>query len=228
MFNFFKKKKFFAPPKDELIIYHEYTDYGGYSSRDKSKIFSVSGIFEKFRKTGDIPEKWGVYVKCEYNGVTYPTFDLDTVEYKETFEKLYDGVPYVLYQSSPNHYWGILGTENPNILTDTYWLSCNDFRFVDMAKIHGYFRLRALYEEMKRKPILIKSNGDISENFEEFNNKLQSFINNEALELSIIKYKNPQMMLKFDRKRKLDKINSLSQTTLKFDRKRKLDNINSL
>jgi len=202
------KKKIFTP-KDELIIYHEYSVRTSYSEKNKSKILSIVDIFGKFRKQGKIPYNWGVYVKCEYNGITYPMFDLDTIEHKDTFEKLYSSVPYVIYQSSPDHYWGLLGTENSKIFTDTYWLSCNDVKFVEMTKLCGVFRLRALYEELNRKPTLLKANGDVSENFQEFNNKLQSFLNNESMELSIIKYKNTQMMLKFDRKRKLDKINEI-------------------
>lgn len=203
MFDFFKSKKSI---KDELVIYHEYVVYGTYSEKNKSKIMSIVDIFERFRKKSKIPKKWEIYVKSEYNGVMYPMFDLDTIEHKDTFEKLYSSVPYVLYQSSPFHYWGILGIKNPNIFTDTYWLSCNDPDFVNMTKERKHFRIRVLYEELSRKPVLIKINGNISENFQKFNNKLDLFLNNEAMELSIIKYKNTQMMLKFDRKRKLDKI----------------------
>jgi len=203
MFDFLKRN---TTPKDELIIFHEYIVYSTYSEDNKSKIMSIADIFKRFKKKATIPKKWGVYVKSEYNGISYPMFDLDTIEHKETFEKLYSDVPYVLYQSSIDHYWGILGVEKPNIFTDTYWISCNDTDFVNMTKERKHFRLRALYEELNRKPVLIKVSGDISKNFEEFNNKVQSFINNDAMELSILKYKNPQMMLKFDRKRKLEQI----------------------
>jgi len=203
MFDFFKTKK---STKDELIFYHEYVVYSTYSERNKSKIFTIPDIFTRFKKEGKIPKEWGVYVKCEYNGVTYPMFDLDTVEHKETFEKLYSDVPYVLFQSSIDHYWGILGVENKNIFTDTYWLSCNDPSFVKMTLKTGYFRLRGLYETMSRKPIVCKINGTLSDNFQEFIEKVENFLKNDAMELSILKSKDPQMMLKFDRKRKLEQI----------------------
>lgn len=204
MFNWFKKETY---KKDELILVHEYVVYGSYSEKNKRKVLTLPEIFEKFRKNSEVPKEWGIFVKSEYNGITYPMFDLDTIEHKDTFEKLYANTPYVIFQSSPDHYWGILGIENKNIFTDTYWLSCNDTKFVSMSKERCHFTIRGLYEELDRKPILYNSNLTLSHNFQEFINKFQDFIKNEAMELSILKYKNPQMMLKFDRKRKLDKIN---------------------
>lgn len=203
MFNWLKKKKNDIVKIDELIFYYQYFEYYSYSSRNKNIILPLIEIFEKFRKQ---PEDCDVYIKNEYNGVAYPMFDLDTIEHKETFEEIYFNTPYVLFKSSTDHYWGILGVENKNITTDTYWLSCNDPKFVKMNMESDYFKIRGLYDKLNRKPHIHNINGKLSDNFQAFIDKMVYFYNNEALELSILKHKDPQMILKFDRKRKLDQI----------------------
>ncbi len=207
MFDFLKKKK--IKKNDELTFYYDYVVHGNYSNTNKNKILTLPDIFSKFKKINVVPKEWNIFVKSEFNGITYPMFDLDTIEHKETFEKLYNDVSYVLFQSSQDHYWGILGIENKNMFTDTFWLSCNDVKFVSMTKMRGEYRLRCLYNNLNIKPINFNVNGQISDNFKKFLDKLKKIYSNEALELSIIKYKDPQMMLKFDRKRKLDKINGI-------------------
>jgi hypothetical protein len=47
-------------------------------------------------------------------------------------------------------------------------------------------------------------------NFKVFIEKLEHFYSNEGLELSVLKYKEPNMILKFDRKNKLEQLNRIS------------------
>ncbi len=203
MFDFLTRKH----KKDILTFYHEYNVTSGYSTINKLKMKTLEKILMLFKKKISIvSSEWNIYIESKYNNIIYPMFDLDNITNKANFEIIYKDVPYVLFQSSVDHYWGILGIEDKNIFTNTIWLSCNDTKYVDITKKRKLFVMRGLYKKLSRKPTLIKRNGIFDENFQKFINSLVHFHNNEALELSILKYKDPKMLLKFDRKRKLEQI----------------------
>lgn len=56
---------------------------------------------------------------------------------------------------------------------------------------------------MDRKPVLYYEHGNLSKNFKLFVEKVIKYYNNEGFELSVIRYKDPSMLIKFNRKRKL-------------------------
>jgi hypothetical protein len=213
IFNIFRSKSIAQPTtqvKDTLTFYYEYEVHRDYSSRSKRKTKLLSEILTIFKKNSTPPTISNVYVQCKYNDIVYPMFDLDTIEHKDTFTSIYKDVPYVMFQSSVDHHWAMLGTEDKNIFTDTIWLSCNDPKFADVAKSRNAFMIRGLYENMVRKPVVVKINGILDINFKVFIEKLEHFYSNEGLELSVLKYKEPNMILKFDRKNKLEQLNRIS------------------
>lgn len=201
--NIFKRKKKNVEVPNELKLFFQYISHSGYSRENKQKRMIFDDILSNFKKNND---EYNVYISSTFNGVTYPSFDLDTIELKNTFMDIYSGVPYIIFQSSKNKYWGILANPNKNIFDDTKWLTCNDPQYVRFSKLRNGFQIRGLYENFKRKPIVVEKNGDYSENFQKFIKKLKSFYNSEALELSVLKYKTPELILRYDRKLKLKKL----------------------
>ena len=71
--------------------------------------------------------------------------------------------------------------------------------------------MRGTYENISRKPTIVSKNReeDFSDNLKLFIEKLVSYYNNEALEMSVLKYQTPELILRFDRKRKLKKLKEI-------------------
>ena len=53
---------------------------------------------------------------------------------------------------------------------------------------------------------ILHINGNLSTNFQLFIDKMFIYYNNEGLELSVLRYKNPQLLIKFNRKLKLQQL----------------------
>lgn len=208
---FSKKSKTINWNKDDdnkLLVHLEYIHHGAYSSSNKSIKSSLEKLLEYFK--GEFSDRDYVYIESKFNNINYPFFDLDTEENKELFLQTHQNDRYVLFQSSPEHYWAILdGDFSLNqILNDSMWISCNDSKYVSISKEQKNLRIRGLFENMVRKPKIISKNLEdkFSDNFQQYIEKMVSYYNNEGLELSVLKYKTPELILHFDRKRKLQQL----------------------
>lgn len=199
MINLFKLKT------NKLHFVYQYNYQGSYGPIEKTKKYKIEKILNKFKTNKNNDPKHTVFIKCEFNGYKFILFDLDDIENKNMFVKFFSNTPYALFQSSEDRHWVILESKM-NYLKNTNWLSLCDPQFVEFSKKLKCFRIRGIYSSLKRKPILIKKNGDISKNFNLFLDKLTRYYNNEALELSTLKYKTPELLLKLNRLKKLKKL----------------------
>jgi len=210
------KSKFFKIKKDELLFLKQYTLESGYSVVHKFTYKKIEKIIFIFKK--NIRYFNDVNIESKFNKKYYPVFDLDEPGQLILFKKLYASSPYVLFQSSTtrgeftDHYWGIVDApykKIENILHDHNWKICNDGNFVSFCDAHRKLMIRGLYESEDRKPKLYAINRNLSKNFQLFIDKVCIYYNKEGLELSVLRYKNPEMLIKFNRKRKLKKLNNL-------------------
>lgn len=206
-----RKNKFeLETDSENLIFLNQYTYYGGYSTEERLKIEPLSKIMEKCI-TDTKNNVGGVVISSKFNGIYYAMFDLDNQQNFELFKKIYAATPYVIFQSSPNHYWGLLDVpyiKLADIYNDTNWKVCNDQNYISFTKMRDNMLIRGLYENLSRKPRLSETNGNLSKNFQLFIDKLTKYYNKEALELSVLRYKDPTMLIQFNRKRKIQQLNN--------------------
>jgi len=211
-----KKKipeKLITEKKGELVFYRSYGYFGGYSTEQKFVKEFIDRILSIWRYKTDLSKDDNVLVESKFNGVYYPFFDLDNDTNLDLFKKVYSDAPYAIFSSSYNRYWGILDTPYDNlneIFTDTNWKVINDQKYVSFSKNFNTLYIRGLYENEGRKPRLYETNGNLSENFQLFINKMTKYYNHEALELSVLKSKDPALIIKFNRKLKLKNLNNES------------------
>lgn len=208
--------KFRRIKKDELSFFLQDDNCGSYSSTTKIKSKSIEDIICKFKKL--IENRCVVGIESEFNKKFYPVFDLDEPDQLILFKKLYAATPYVLFQSSTtrgeftDHYWAIVDLsykKMKDIFYDHNWKSlCNDKKYIKFCRYHERLLIRGLYEDKNRKPFLYAVNGILSKNFQLFIDKLCIYYNKEGLELSILRYNNPEMLIKFNRKIKLQQLNN--------------------
>ena len=212
---FFNKKE-----KDELIFLRQYTHDREYDPEQRIKYESIDYILKYFRKLIDIDKFCNVVIESKFKNVIYPFFDLDSKSKYELFKTLYVDIPYVIFISSYNdeelndekkyHYWGIIDKSYKNIkelILNQNWKICNDEKYVKYSTYLNKLMIRGLYENKNRKPKLFEKNGNLSKNLELFISKLENHYKNNGFELSILKYKDPELLIQFDRKIKLKKIN---------------------
>jgi len=189
---------------NELLIYLRWNSYSGYSTTEKVALTPIPEILKKFYNNAD---SYDVNIKSEFNDIEYPVFDLDEIDYKNTFTSVFKDKPYVIFKTSVTDectkYWAILGEPLENGKKNIYWRTCNDPKYVKYTEAKGVFYIRGLYENKIRKPIVVENNGEHSDNFKLYIDKLVDYYNQEALELSVLKYKTPELILKFDRRKKL-------------------------
>lgn len=206
---------FFNKNKDKLIFYRQYTSYGSYSSYEKFRKQSIEKILLRFKRDGTIENL--VSIESKFNNKYYPVFDLDTDENILRFKNMYSDTPYVLIRSSYNkdidevHYWAILDTPKDKfneVYFDYNWKIINDQKYCNFSKSYKKMLIRGLYEDKNRKPLISEINGTLSKNMSKFISLLENFYNNEALELSIMRYKDHDMLLQYNRKMKIKNINS--------------------
>jgi hypothetical protein len=208
--------------------FHSDTDYG---STTKYAYESINKIINRFKRE-DSPT-YNVTIENKFNGKFYPIFDLDKEEHLELFKKLYTDTPYVIFISSfkkpdntlissgvtystqvdldREHHWAILDVpydKQKDILSDHNWKICNDKRYVSYCIERKSIVIRGIYENKSRKPQLNETNGNLSKNFQLFIDKIHKYYSNEGLELSVLRYKNHDMLLTFNRKQKLKNINN--------------------
>jgi hypothetical protein len=78
---------------------------------------------------------------------------------------------------------------------------------VSFAKSQNLLLIRGLYENRSRKPALYETHGNLSGNFKLFIDTLEKYYKTYGLELSILRFQDPEMLLQFNRKQKLKNIN---------------------
>lgn len=153
-----------------------------------------------------------VSIISQFNNKIYPVFDLDDQEKLDFFEELYIDRNYVIFSSSPDHYWAILDSQQKNvkyIFSDLKWNKCNDPKYVKFSKQYNLIRIRGIYDNLTRKPHIIKKNGILSENFSLFIKQLEDFYNNEGLKISATRYNDKNLIVLYNRKVKLEKLDTL-------------------
>lgn len=204
-----KNVKNISIAKNELSFLRYLDDYGSYSNETKLLRDTISNIINIY-KTFITPPKGGVLIESVFNNLYYPVFDIDDFDNYTLFRNIFSPTPYVLMSSSNGHYWGILDMPYDSvhkIFYDHNWKICNDSNYIKFCRQYNYIPMRGLYKNESRKPRLYATNGNLSDNFQLFINKLLLYYNKEGLELSVLKHKDHSMLMKFNRKRKLEQIN---------------------
>lgn len=218
---------------DNLIFLREYQYSAGYCTNIGYVYETIDTIIKKFKSNVD--NKFGVAIESAFNNINYAFFDLDTKEKLDLFEKLYEDVSHVIFISSirkvedfqysgstkksdndePEHYWGIVDIpydKKSEIFREHNWKICNDQKYVEYCREYNSIRIRGLYENDSRKPRIYKESGVFSKNFKLFIDKLTTFYNNEGLELSVLRFKDPKMLILFNRRKKLQNIEKNENT----------------
>lgn len=215
----YKLKKVVPDKKDELVYYRQFKHYNTYSTSDRFVKETIDTISSKFKNSTHIID--GININSKFNGIYYTVFDLDTEEKYLLFKRLYAANSYAIFCSSRKtddglterlHYWALLDLPYDNIsdiFQETNWKICNDTNYVSFCVHHGVLFLRGLYETKYRKPNLYETNGKLSENFQLFIDKLSMYYNKEALELSVLKYGDKELLIKYNRIRKIQELNKL-------------------
>lgn len=207
---FFKKEKLIPNTISIYLIYK----YGNYDST-KLKKYTIEKLIDIF-KIGNWHNN-GIVIESKFNNIIYPVFDLDDKKKLELFYKIYNEVPYIIFQTSNNHYWAILDEANDinNIFNNTKWLTCNDTKYIKYCKKTKKITIRGLYKTFITKPTIIKRHSTFSDNFDKFINKLSNFYDEEGLELSVLYHKTTELILKYGknlkyvRKKKLEKLKEI-------------------
>jgi len=158
-----------------------------------------------------------VSIESKFNNIYYASFDLDTDEHLVFFRHLYQSTPYALFITSDGHYWGIVDYPHDdikNIFYEPNWKNCNDQRYISFCRNQNMLLIRGIYENDDRKPKLYTVNGKFSKNFQLFIDKLCIYYNKEGLELSVIRYKDPKLQIKFNRRRKLQQLKDIENENI--------------
>jgi len=208
IFNFkknieIKKRKII---KKELNYYYYHVYYDSYSHA--SDIYSINDI-KKFNKNN-----MNLVISTYFNGNHYPVLDIDSKIQYDLFCSVEHTFNYVSFSSSnekDQHYWIIIDSPisdvnkyNSSINIDTK-IIC-DQKYCAYTSEHQIFLLRADYKNNRRKPKLIAKVGVISDDLELFVTKFINHLNTEALRISALRYKTPELYIQYKRILKLNKI----------------------
>lgn len=183
--------------------------YSGYSTQTTYVLCDVDDVVNDYRNNQTSNY---VYVTTNYNGKLYPMFDLDVLNKYNDFVRNFKEEKYVMFQSSPGHYWAIVDREfnsfndftRDPLIND--WIVYTDKQYNDFTRYRKYFSCRGYFDEMNRQPVIIDKSDNLSNNFNEFINKFDNYLQTTALELSMLKYRKPDMLNLYKRQRKLERI----------------------
>ena len=198
-------KKFFSTHDDKLSFLRQFKYVSGYDTGNKTRRCSIEGVVNKFMKN-DFDVNDDVFLLSKYNGINYAFFDLDDINKYQLFKKLNNGLPYIIFQSSPNRYWGIVDVpykKIKDIFIDETWKICNDNKYVEMSIKIKTLMIRGSYENYDRKPTELERSGVFSNNFINFINKIKTYYNNEGFVISVSKYKNEDLLEELEVRRQL-------------------------
>jgi hypothetical protein len=151
------------------------------------------------------------YIISKMNNGIYPMFDIDDYNTYQNFLSNNEN-KYVTIQSSKNHFWVILDTPfnkyNEFVESKIYneWNVYSDNKFNSMCNRKEDFYIRGTFEKLERQPNIIHKSDNLSVDFNIFINKLTQYFSETSLELSILRYKEEDMLLKYNRILKLKRI----------------------
>lgn len=201
---------FFKNNDNKLTFLRNYIYSSSYSTTNRYKIESLDTILKYFRKS--ISTNNAVTILSKFNNVNYAVFDLDDEQKLKLFIDIFDEDSYIVFQSSEEHYWGILD-KSFRKLSDIFeyhnWKICNDSKYVSFCYNKKQITIRGLYETKNRKPFVCKTHGELSDNFKKFVTKLEDFYDNEAFELSVLRYRDPEMLVRYNRKLKMKNLKNI-------------------
>lgn len=197
--------------KNKLLFSHQQLVSASYGNEYTSKNIDLKKLLKIYNNKNTTNLSY-VSIISQFNNKIYPFFDLDDQEKLNFFEELYIDRNYVIFSSSPDHYWAFLDSQQNNIkkiFSDLNWNKCNDEKYVKFSKKHNLIHIRGLYDNLTRKPHIIKTNGILSENFSLFIKQLEDFYNNEGLKISATIYDDKNLILLYNRKVKLEKLDTI-------------------
>ena len=198
----------FFRKKNQLELYREYEYHGDYSISNKIKKTSIKDIQGRLEK--NLNSVVSIFVNSRFNGLYYPMFDLDHNSKLNLFQQINKDIPYVIFQSSTGHYWGILDTPKKKLSDildkDPSWKICNDSKYVSFSKQKQYMLLRATYENYERKPFVYYINGSLSENLRLFIDAFNSYLNNQGFEFSVLHHKSEDLLEELMIRKRTEKI----------------------
>lgn len=202
--------------KNQLEIYREYVYHGDYSTKNKLRKSSIKKIQRRFEKHKEVV---GVYINSKFNGLYYPMFDLDNIGHLNLFQKLNKDIPYVIIETSKDHYWGLLDTPTKHVSEifekDPSWKICNDSRYVYLSENKHNLLMRGMYENYDRKPFLYYTNLKISDNLNLFINTFMKYLSNEAFEFSVNHYRSEDLLEELMIRKRAENVLKLKQNIKK-------------
>jgi len=211
--------------KDTLSFFEQYIYHDSYSDEDRMRPRYLPKILDIFRRS--VKCNGSVSIESRFNNINYAVFDLDNIEQLKLFKKIYSATPYAIFvssyeqfvsTSSQNNYWAFVDYPYSNIrkiFNEPNWKVCNDHNYVSFCMHHKKVLVRGIYEDNSRKPHQYEINGNLSKNFQLFIDKLDTYYNKDGLELSVLRYKDPTMLIKFNRRRKLQQLKDLEKCLIK-------------
>jgi len=203
--------KFFNMKKDNLDIYILVEKYGHYRSSEKKYKISVKDVFNEYRTHTNIKNAGDILVTTKHKGVFYPFLDIDDVE---TYKNFCDNTnyKYVSVKSSPEHHWIFidkpLKTYTNFINSELYieWCFFTDEKHSKLYNEDKVFYVRGFYQNYDRMPKIQDVDKHCSDNFKEYIGELKKYFEQTSMELSIIKYKDPDLYKQYVRIKKLERI----------------------
>jgi len=194
---------------DSLILYRQYNRSQGYGTVERIRKTDYDFMLKEYKNNYF---EYAPYLVSKYNEKHYPFFDIDNHNDYNHFTTNMKDYNYVVFQSSPGHYW---------VIVDDDFLDFNDFKsksiynhwsvycdkkYQDLSLEKRMFFIRSTYKNLDREPKLIETHGEITPDFRTMVSKIEDFFVDDSLHLSVLKYKNKDLLLKMDRINKLKRV----------------------
>jgi len=194
---------------DELYLLRQFTRTRDYSA-DITKIRStdIDFMLNQYKNLIDYHD---LLILSKFNDNNYPFFDIDELSKYNHFCRTTNH-NYVSFQSSPGHFWVIIDEPFKNVAdmvkNPLYsdWLVYSDNRYVSMCIERDDFYIRGTFKTLDRQPVIVNKIGTFSDEFKLFIFKLNEHFETNGLELSLLRYKDPEMLVQHKRVKKLSRI----------------------
>lgn len=195
--------------QDELNFMKTVEIYSEYSTDTEFiRLENVEDLINLYRNNTTSSE---IFPTTNYNNKVYIMFDLDELSKYNDFCKNI-GQKYAVFQSSPGHYWAFIDKDFKSIsefYTDPLlndWKVYSDKKYDKLINSINFFPIRGIFNKLERQPELIYQSDDLSKDFSDFINKLNDYFQTTSLELSMLKYRDIDMLKLYKRKKKLERI----------------------